>query len=174
MSAIKKNLTCACLVTIGLILGYIESAFFPVIPLYGLKIGFSNLAVLVALFAFGAKYALGVGLLKAVLGGFLFSGAMSIFYGAVGISFAVLGMCMLMKIGKCSILGISVLGSGLFQLGQIAVACFFLQSFAPLYYLSYLLIGSVPCGLICGGVSWIVGKQTRLFKEFLYEKKDEC
>lgn len=174
MSATKKNLTCACLVTVGLILGYIESTFFPVIPLYGLKIGFSNLAVLVALFAFGAKYALGVGLLKAVLSGFLFSGAMSIFYGAVGISFAVLGMCMLMKTGKCSILGISVLGSSLFQVGQIAVACCFLQSSAPLFYLSYLLIGSVPCGLLCGGIAWLIGRKTRLLKEFIYEKKDEC
>ena len=39
MSVTKKSLVCALLVTVGLVLGYIESVVFPIVPLYGLKIG---------------------------------------------------------------------------------------------------------------------------------------
>lgn len=172
MSVTKKSLVCALLVTVGLVLGYIESVVFPIVPLYGLKIGFSNLSVLFALYCFDAKSAYTVGVIKAMLNGLLFSGSMSIFYGATGIVLAVFGMCVLKKTNQCSVYGVSVIGSALFQIGQIIIACLILKSYAPFYYLSYLLIGSVPCGLISGGIVWLIGKHTRLFKEFIYEKKD--
>lgn len=171
VSAIKKRLVCALLVTVGLLLGYLESVLFPVIPLYGLKIGFSNLPVLFALYYFNSKCAYAVGITKAVLNGLLFAGGMSILYSATGIVLSVFVMSALKKINNLSVYGVSVAGSALFQVGQIIVACMVLQSYAPLYYLSYLLFGSVICGLICGGVVWIV---LRHFKEFIYEKKDGC
>lgn len=174
MSVTKKSLVCALMVTVGLVLGYIESTLFPITPFYGLKIGFSNLSVLFVLYCFGVKYACAVALVKATLSGLLFSGTMSIFYSATGIIFAVFGMFLLKKANRFSIYGVSVAGSALFQVGQILIACLMLKSYAPFYYLAYLLIGSVPCGLISGGIVWIIGKHTRLFKEFIYEKKDGC
>ena len=138
-----------------------------------MKIGLSNLTVLFALYFFGPVYAYVVGIIKAVLGGVLFSGIMSIFYGVIGIVMSVSGMILIKKSSKFSIVGVSVCGSGFFQIGQIAVACTLLQSQAPLYYLSYLLIGSVPCGLISGILILLIGSRMRLFKEYTHETKNK-
>ena len=164
MSAIKKNLLCAFLVTLGLILGYLEQTFLP-LPFYGLKIGLSNLPVIFVLYYLGIGYAYTTGILKAILSGLLFSGVMSIFYSFFGIIFAVSGMGFVKKSGKCSAIGVSVAGSSLFQVGQVAVACIILSSKAPLYYLAYLLIGSVFCGVISGILIKWLGCRLRLFKE---------
>lgn len=149
-SVTKKTLFSAILVTVGLILGYIENIFFPVIPLYGLKIGFSNLVVIYALYETKIKNALVIGVVKAILSGLLFSGVMSVLYSVAGIMLSVLLMHFAKKISFLSEFGVSILGSAAFQVGQTAVACLLLKSSAPVYYLAYLLIGSTFCGAVSG------------------------
>ena len=74
MSATKKIVVCAILTALGIVLGYIENLFPQIIPLYGLKIGFSNLVVIYALYEFSIKYAISIGVAKSVLSGITFSG----------------------------------------------------------------------------------------------------
>lgn len=163
-SATKKTLFSALLVTLGLVLGYVENMFLPIIPLYGLKIGFSNIVVICAVYQSGFKNALAIGVLKAFLSGVFFSGLMSIAYGVTGILFSVFAMNLIKNKSSFSEVGVSVLGSGMFQIGQVLVACAVLNSAAPLYYLSYLLIGSVPCGIVSGLLVHILRKRFKIFK----------
>ena len=166
MSVTKKNVLCAVLVACGLILGYVENMFPPVIPLYGLKIGFSNLVVIYSLYILNTKRALAIGVIKAVLCGLLFSGLMSIAYSMLGIIFSVFSMHTVKKFQNfMSEIGVSVIGSATFQVGQIVVACVFLKNIAPIYYLSYLLIGSVPCGIISGSIVRMIKNRIRNLKE---------
>lgn len=151
MSATKKIVVCAILTALGIVLGYIENLFPQIIPLYGLKIGFSNLVVIYALYEFSIKYAISIGVAKSVLSGITFSGLLHIMYGGFGIILSVISMYLIKKSKlKCSEIGVSVSGSAAFQVGQVAVACVVLKTYAPLNYLSYLLIGSVACGIISG------------------------
>lgn len=149
-SVTKKTLFSALLVTLGLVLGYVENVFLPAMPLYGLKIGFSNLVVIYALYETGIKSALMVGVLKAIISGLLFSGIVSIAYGVAGIILSVFSMKLVKSCPWFSETGVSVMGSAAFHVGQIIVACTLLKSFAPVYYLAYLLIGSVFCGIVSG------------------------
>ncbi len=168
VSVTKKNLLCACLVAVSLILGYIEHVFLP-LPFFGLKIGLSNLPVIFILYYSGARYAYATGVFKAVLSGLIFSGFMSILYSLLGIILSVTGMVLVRKIEKITVYGVSVAGSALFQIGQTVVACVMLSSDAPLYYLAYLLMGSVPCGIVSAILVKGVGSRLQLFKEHKHE-----
>ncbi|MBQ7040050.1 MAG: Gx transporter family protein [Clostridia bacterium] len=163
-SATKKMLVVSALVATGIILGYVENMFSPIIPVYGLKIGFSNLVVIFALYKFNTKTALIIGALKSLLTGILFSGLMSVPYSATGIMFSVFTMHFLKNCEKISEIGVSVSGSGMFQVGQVLVASAILKSEAPLYYLSYLLMGSVPCGVVSGIIVSILRKKSGIIK----------
>lgn len=168
MSATKKSVLLACLIALGLVLGYIENMLH-FLPLYGLKIGFSNLVVLFALYALDAKSACCVGMLKAVLNGFLFAGLVSIVYSSLGILAALFGMIIAKKSGFFSEIGVSMAGSCLFQAGQILAACLVLQSNAPLYYLPYLWLGAVGCGLLSGILVRVVLKRFLIAGDRYYE-----
>ena len=152
MSHINKTLLCACFVALSMILGYVEHLIPAFIPIYGLKIGFSNFPVIYALFELSPRHALAIGVLKAFLNGMLFSGLMSSFYSVTGVVFAVFGMWILCIIFKkiFSEIGISVFGSWMFQIGQVLTASILLKSYAPFYYLPYLLIGSIIYGIFSG------------------------
>lgn len=152
MSRINKILLCACFVALSLVLGYLEFLVPALIPIYGLKIGFSNFPVIYSVFEFSPKHAFVIGIAKSILSGVLFSGLISSLYSLLGIIFSVFGMWILYKFLKnhFSEIGISVFGSFMFQIGQVITASVLLKSLAPFYYLPYLLIGSIACGVISG------------------------
>ncbi len=170
MSRISKILLCACFVALSLVLGYLEFLIPALIPIYGLKIGFSNFPVIYAMYEISPKHAFIIGILKAVLSGILFSGLISSFYSLIGIIFSVLGMWVLYVFLKnlFTEIGVSVFGSWLFQIGQVFTASLLLKSFAPFYCLPYLLIGSILCGTISG----IVIENLRKKIPFVREKNE--
>lgn len=151
-----KNITQIALIScLGIILGYVENLIpiFKTLP--GVKIGISNIVLLYAIVRLGYKEVLTVGIIKAVVSGFLFSGVMSIMYSLAGVLLSVTVMWLLLKFypQKISLIGISVSGSACFNIGQIIVCCIILLSTAPLYYLVFLLICSVFSGAVTGYVT---------------------
>ena len=149
MSATKNYTLCSILVALGIVLGYVESLFPSFI--YGLKIGFSNLVVIYAVYNLKKETAYFTGILKAILSGLLFSGVMSIAFSLFGILFSITLMLILRKKNEFfSEIGVSLAGSVIFQLGQCIVASIFMKSFTPIYYLPYLSLGAIPCGIISG------------------------
>lgn len=156
---------CAFLVAVSVVLGYVEFLIPPVIPVYGLKIGFSIFPLLYAFFELSPKRALIIGIIKAFLNSILFSGLVSFAYSLTGIIFTVAGMYILYSLFKSfSEIGISVLGSALFQVGQVITAILILKSIAPLLYLPYLLFGSIACGVFSGTVIKILRTRVPLKK----------
>ena len=165
MSATKKNMLCAFLVAVSIVLGYVEFLLPTIIPIYGLKIGFSIFPLLYAFFELSAKRALIIGIIKALLNSILFSGLMSFLYSLTGIIFTVAGMYILYSVfNSFSEIGVSVLGSALFQLGQVLTATLILKSIAPVLYLPYLLLGSIVCGIFSGTVIKILRTRVPLKK----------
>ena len=84
------------LITLGMLLGYLESMF-NFIPLPGVKPGLSNLVVLYALFSLDIKYTYSIGVLKSVLNGILFSGITGIFYSLTSMFVSITVMYIIKK-----------------------------------------------------------------------------
>lgn len=57
---------------------------------------------------------------------------------------------MLFKKMKLSIVGVSIVGAVAHSIGQIIVAIIFLNNINIVYYLPYLLLLSIPTGIIVG------------------------
>ena len=59
-------------------------------------------------------------------------------------------MFLVKKIKLFSVVGISVIGSIAHSIGQILIAIFLLKNENIIYYLPYLLIFSIPTGIVTG------------------------
>ena len=58
-------------------------------------------------------------------------------------------MTILMKT-KLSIIGVSIIGSIFHSIGQVLIGIIMLDNYNVIYYLPYLLIFSIPTGIIIG------------------------
>ena len=140
----------AAAAALALVLGYIESLLPGFVPIPGIKIGLSNLAVIYALYRIDAKSAWGVMLIKVTLSSLLFSGMQAFWFSMSGGALSLLGMSYLKKKDAVSIIGTSVSGGVLHNLGQLAAAAFWLKSVSVFLYLPPLILGGAVCGIIIG------------------------
>ena len=112
------------LVALALILSYVET-WIPInfgIP--GIKLGLSNLVVIISIYKYGLKKSFFLGITKVLLSNILFGNLSSMIFGLVGMICSVFLMCMLKKTRKFSVIGISMAGGIAHNLGQIFVAMF--------------------------------------------------
>ncbi len=136
--------------TLALIFSYVESIVPVGIPLPGVKLGIANMVILFVLYTLGAKSALGVNLLRIVIGGILFRGVFAMFYGLGGGLLSILVMILLKKTKKFSIIGVSVGGSVFHNMGQLVMASLFMGTLKVFYYFPLLLFSGIITGIILG------------------------
>ena len=98
----KKTAYLGLFLALALICSYIES----LIPFYfgipGVKLGLTNIVVVMMLYCIGAKEALLVSLLRIVLAGFMFGNMFSILYSLAGGILSFLIMYLLKDIPDCT------------------------------------------------------------------------
>lgn len=136
--------------TLALILGWLESLL-PVVPFApGVKIGLANLVSLLVLYRFGWKEAACVNMLRIGLSSVLFGNIALLLYSLAGAILSLITMCLLKKTDKFSIVGISVAGAVMHNLGQIIVAAFLMENGVILYYLPILAVSGVIAGVLVG------------------------
>lgn len=135
---------------LALICSYVES----LIPFYfgvpGVKLGLTNVVVVLMLYCVGTKEALIISVLRIVLAGFLFGSFFSIFYSMAGGILSFLIMYLLKKTGKFGVLPISISGGIFHNVGQLAVAAMVVENYNIFYYFPVLLIAGVVTGLLIG------------------------
>lgn len=150
----KRNLF-SLFCALALVLGYFESCLpvFSVVP--GGKVGLANIVTMVVFCLFSLPEALCFGILRSLLTAVLFSGFSAFFYSAAGSVCSVLSMWIFRKIlcDKISPVGLSVIGSVGFQIGQLMVAACVLETVQIFRYFPALGILSAFAGLITGTVS---------------------
>ncbi len=159
---IAKTAKCGILTALAIIVSALERLIplQAVIPLPGIKLGLANCVILFILIKFGLTYAAPVMIAKCVIVGILFSGPVSMVFSLSGGFFAILGMFVLLRFKKIfSICGVSVAGAALHGFGQIAAACFMLNSIYIFSYLPVLLLISVFTGLLTGAVTQLLIKR---------------
>jgi len=150
----KKFTRLSILLALAVVLNIVESF----IPLFngfipGFKLGLANIVTLFILYKYGLKDALYVGILRVFLVGILRLGIFNthFFFSLSGCILSIIMMFIFKKI-NLSIIGVSIIGSIFHSIGQILVAIIILNN-NMLYYLPWLLLLSIPTGIIVGIIS---------------------
>lgn len=148
-------------VAVAMLLSFIESRLpaFTAIP--GVKIGLANIAVMFALYRFGAKEALLVSLVRVVLISLLFGNLVGMLYGLCGGAVSLLLMIILKRLSPLSPLGVSVAGGVAHNAAQIGVACLLLGTARITYYLPFLILSGTLSGIAVGICAAILIKRIK-------------
>ncbi|MCM1387594.1 MAG: Gx transporter family protein [Bacillus sp. (in: Bacteria)] len=146
----KKVVLPGFLLALSMILSYIESVLPFAIGIPGVKLGLPNLVVVLLLYTYGAKEAFIVNVLRILLSGFLFGNLYSILYALAGAVCSFVLMLLLRKAGYFSVAGVSIGGGVFHNIGQILVAIIVVETYAPAFYLPFLLIAGAVTGFVIG------------------------
>lgn len=146
----RKTVMMGFLLALSLILSYIESLVPLAIGIPGIKLGLPNLVVVLLLYSYGGREALIVNLLRIVLSGFLFGNLFAILYAFSGAACSFTVMFLLKKSRRFTMIGTSIGGGVFHNIGQIVTAMFVVETFAPVFYLPFLLIAGVVTGFLIG------------------------
>ena len=138
------------LVALALILSYLEAQLPVFFAVPGMKLGLTNIVVLVALYGMGEGSAIGINLMRIFLVSVLFGNGMSLAYSLVGGLLSGAVMLLLKRTRKFSLLGVSIAGGITHNVGQILTAMALLQTKALGWYLLVLWISGLVSGALIG------------------------
>ena len=149
----KKFTRLSMLLALSVALNVIEAS----LPLFngyipGLKLGLANIVTLVIIYQFSLKDAFYVGILRVFLVGILRTGLFSttFFFSLSGVLLSIICMYLAKNFLKLSIVGVSIVGSIAHSIGQVITSILLLQMSSMIYYLPWLLLFSIPTGILVG------------------------
>ena len=147
----KKITRTALLITMAVLLGYVESLFPPIVPVPGIKLGLANVITLICLYIIGTKLAFAVLLLRIFLSALIFGQPISLAFSLFGGLLSFFAMSVLKRF-LCdeNIWAISVFGAFFHNLGQIIAAVIITGELSVAYYFLVLIISSVITGAFTG------------------------
>ncbi|MCM1266384.1 MAG: Gx transporter family protein [Bacteroidales bacterium] len=182
----RRTAELGLMLTLALILSYVESLIPLSFGIPGIKLGLPNLIVLLLLYGGGEKSSVGkngkisekengksgaahvrfftkaageallVNVLRIVLAGFLFTNLYAILYALAGAALSFLAMLVGRRAGCFSMVGVSILGGVFHNIGQILVAMAVVETFAVAYYLPFLMAAGVVTGAVLGFIGMAV------------------
>lgn len=157
----KRIARYALLVSLAMVLSWLESLIvFPGL-LPGMKVGLTNLVVVFALYRMSPRDAAAVSLARVALVSLTFGNAYSFAYSLAGAALSLAVMTGLKKTGRFSILGVSIAGGVCHNLGQLGVAMAVLGTARLGWYLPWLMAGGVAAGTAVGAAGGIVVDRMR-------------
>ena len=142
---------------IAMVLAWVEvllPPLFSAVP--GIKLGLSNIVIIFVLYRMGIKEAAAVSLVRMVAVSLLFGNPMTFAYSLAGGVLSLAAMAILRKLDFFSIIGVSVTGGVLHNVGQILLAMFVLRTAELGYYLIVLSVTGTVAGIfigLCGGLA---------------------
>lgn len=149
----KKIALRGMLVTVAFVLSWIEMQipYFFAVP--GIKLGLTNLAVLVALYKLSYADAFILNIVRIVLISFTFGSMAMLPYSLAGGMLSFLVMFFLKKYTGFSLKFVSVSGGISHNVGQIIVAMIVLENVKIAWYLPFLWISGIVAGIAIGLIS---------------------
>lgn len=146
----KKVAFLGVFLALALVCSYIES----LIPFYfgvpGMKLGLTNIVILLVLYYAGIKDAFLISICRVFLVGFMFGNGFSIIYSLAGGMLSLLVMVLLKQTRKFQMVTISVCGGIFHNLGQIIVAVFVVDNAYLFSYFPLLFVGGAITGFLIG------------------------
>ena len=173
MGKTRKIVLLALLSAAALCLSYVESLFPLPLPIPGAKLGLGNVMVLLALLLFGFKEASGVLVVKVALSSLLFGSPVSGLYGLCGGILALCGMAFAGRFKSVSVIGRSMLGAVLHNLGQVLLAVILTGTPKLLIYFTFLCFLALVTGALSGVLAGEAEKRLRKFSVFSFQFSGE-
>ena len=160
----KKVAFLGMCVALSMILSFVESQIPPLVAVPGVKVGLPNIVMVFMLYKIGAKETAIVSIIRVILVGFLFGTPLSMIYSLVGAALSLIGMIILKKTNLFAPVTVSVVGGILHNVGQIATACFVMDTAEIAYYLPVLFISGTIAGIVIGYVAGLILKRLEKMK----------
>lgn len=135
---------------LALVCSYVESLIPISFGIPGVKLGLTNIVVILMLYTIGAKDAILISVLRIILAGFMFGNAFSIIYSLAGGILSFVVMLLLKNTGKFKILSISTAGGISHNVGQLIVAALVVENYNILFYVPVLIIAGIITGFLIG------------------------
>jgi heptaprenyl diphosphate synthase len=152
-SSTRALVTAGLLVALGAVLGLVENAIVPPLPVPGVRLGLANIAVVIALALLGPRKALEVSVLRIVIVG-IATGSLGGYAGLMAASGAIASWGVMASMSRrgatFSVVGWSVAGAAAHILGQLLAASAIVGSTAPLLLAPISLTLAIGCGLTIG------------------------
>ena len=136
------------LIALALVLSWAESQIPVFFAVPGMKLGLTNLVVLIALYRLGAPDALFLNIVRILLAGLTFGNLFSMIYSLAGGVLSFLVMFLLKKTGRFHMVTVSIAGGVFHNVGQVIVAMLVLSSGYVAYYLPVLWISGIAAGAV--------------------------
>ena len=152
----KKVATLGLSIALAMIMSYIEVLVPLSFAVPGIKMGLANIVIIFVLYKLGTKESILVSLIRVILVSLLFSNAMAMAYSIAGAVLSLGVMWLLKKTDKFSVVGVSVAGGVMHNVGQIIMAIILLGTEQIALYLPVLIITGTVTGVVIGIVASIV------------------
>lgn len=152
---------CGVMTALAMIFSYVESLIPIPVPVYGVKLGVANIAIITVMYAIGNKEALIINCIRITLTAVLFGNFNSFIFSMAGGLLSFVVMVILKRTKTFSIIGVSVAGGVFHNVGQIIAAIFIMETGAIIYYLPVLVAAGIITGIIIGIVSAQVAKRVK-------------
>jgi heptaprenyl diphosphate synthase len=152
LKSVRKLPLLALMISQGLILSIVESWIPVPVAIPGVKLGLANIVTLLTIIFFGTREALMVVSIRVLLSS-LFGGGLMVFaFSIVGGLLSTLTMAILYKkmYNVFSILGISIAGAIMHNIGQLSMASMLMKDFSVMSYLPILLFSGIIMGFVVG------------------------
>ena len=149
------------LASLALIFSYVEAIipYNPGIP--GVKLGVANIVAVISLYKYGWKEAASVNVIRIVIAGLLFTGVFGMLYSLAGAVISLIGMILLKKTKLFSVIGVSMAGGVLHNLGQLLVAAALIEDLRMFFYFPVLLFSGIAAGIFVGILSTLILRTLR-------------
>lgn len=157
----KKISIYGIMIALALILSYVEAQIPAFVAVPGMKLGLTNLVVVVTLYLLGSKSAMAINIVRIIIVSILFGNTLSFAFSIAGGMLSTLVMILLKKTNKFSTVGVSAAGGISHNIGQIIVAMFTLGTNAIAWYLMILWISGVFSGTLIGVIGGIITTRIR-------------
>lgn len=147
------------LIALSFILSYIEFLIPISLTVPGIKLGITNIVVVLALIELGDKAGITISLVRVLLVSLTFGNLSTLLYSLGGSIFSLLVMIIIKKFTFMTVISLSMVGGIFHNIGQILVASFVVSSFNMLYYLPILILVGGFTGILVGKAVCLVGRR---------------
>jgi len=145
------------LVAVAFVLSYVESLLPISFGILGIKIGLSNIVVMLCLYECSLRQTFGIAVIRILLVGLTFGNLSMMMYSLAGGMLSLAIMTVLKHSGRFSVYGVSIAGGVCHNIGQILVAIVVLrQKGLIFYYLPFLLTAGCVAGACIGVVAAVL------------------
>ena len=161
---IKRVAFLGLTIALAMIMSYIETLFPLNFAVPGIKMGLANIVIIFVLYRMSFGDACIVSLVRVFLVSLLFGNVMALAYSLAGASLSLLVMYLLKKSDKFSVIGVSITGAVMHNVGQIVMAMIILHTSQLAYYMAVLMLSGILFGALTGVSATLVMKHMKHIK----------